>query len=53
MSLHVECARCDEELNEPGAILFGPPDSDGLLYKRHLCSTCYWAIANKIEGVNQ
>jgi hypothetical protein len=43
------CDWCRSELDEPGAILFGPPDADEKVRKRHLCVECYTAIVMTIE----
>ena len=43
MSIVVVCSRCDDELEETGAILFGPPDIQGFSHKDHLCQSCYVA----------
>lgn len=39
--LKVECDFCDEEINEPGALLFSPPNEFGMARKLHLCATCW------------
>lgn len=36
----VTCFVCEEELDEPGALVFGPPSPTGLVRKRHLCRNC-------------
>ena len=36
-----ECDLCLEELKEPGALLFSPPDVDSRVLKRHVCVKCY------------
>ncbi len=50
MSLLVECAKCHQELNDPGALLFGPPDRGDATKKYHLCTQCYVDIVNVIAG---
>ena len=40
MSIKVIC-RCGKELNEPGAILWSPPDKEGKCVKTHICKECY------------
>ena len=35
------CLGCGEELNEPGAILFSPPNMLGARVEFHLCLNCY------------
>ena len=32
---------CGRELEEFGALLLGPPDSEGFVKKYHLCADCY------------
>lgn len=43
------CDRCDEEMEAPGALLFSPPEADGMCVKVNLCVSCYgdvrWYIA--------
>ncbi len=41
MSIKPSCDKCKEELNEFGAILLSPPDSDSQVDKMHLCVNCY------------
>lgn len=42
MAIEVICAKCEEELDEPGGLIFGPPDAiDGKAAKLHLCVDCY------------
>jgi hypothetical protein len=41
MTLEIKCYKCNQELKEPGALLFGPPDNIGLVKKYHLCRKCY------------
>lgn len=37
-----QCARCPNELNRPGAVLFSPPfDEERNVRKLHLCVTCW------------
>jgi hypothetical protein len=46
MALKIRCERCEVELEEPGALLFSPPDSSGSCTKKHYCVKCYVAIHN-------
>ena len=39
MAIQPTCSACDEELDEPGAILIGPPEGE-IARKSHLCTTC-------------
>jgi hypothetical protein len=40
MAISVFCAKCSDELEEPGALLFCPPE--GLEVKKlHICVKCY------------
>ncbi len=41
MTLNVKCDILGTELNEPGALLFGPPDEKGFCEKVHLSSEGY------------
>lgn len=48
MSISPECARCGNELDEPGGLLFGVP-SMGTVTKTHLCPACTNAVMLFIE----
>ena len=37
----VECRRCGKELDVPGALAFGVPDTDGSVNKHHICVFCW------------
>jgi len=41
MALDVKCDGCWEELTEPGAVVFGPPDQRGRSAKLHICVGCW------------
>lgn len=47
-----DCIKCGGEIEEPGALLFGPPeeDFDGMVMKDHLCGTCYERVMIFILG---
>jgi hypothetical protein len=49
MSITVQCRRCGDELSEPGALLFSPPDRMDEVVKIHLCGSCYAATLAFIE----
>lgn len=53
MSIVVLCSRCDDELVEPGAILFGPPDGSDFSHKDHLCLSCYAATQAFIQYLHE
>ena len=40
---------CRDELNEQGALLFGPPE-DGKSVKEHLCRECFINIKDIINN---
>jgi len=50
MPLTVTCRRCKQELDEPGGLLFSPPDQDpsyeDTVEKYHICVGCYEEIEN-------
>ncbi len=53
MAIEVICIRCGEELDEPGGLIFGPPDAlDGRTVKLHLCVGCYSLVQFSIMQVN-
>ena len=41
MSIKPVCDKCKKELNDFGAILFSPPDSESRVKKFHICKECY------------
>lgn len=46
MAISPVCDKCGKELTGYGGLLFGPPDSDGMSRKTHLCRDCYDAIVD-------
>lgn len=45
--LEIDCYWCEETLDEPGALLFSPPDENDRVDKVHLCVKCFneiWLI---------
>ncbi|MFH1248864.1 MAG: hypothetical protein V1660_01825 [archaeon] len=44
MAIKPVCYKCKKELDDFGAILLSPPDSNNKLKKMHLCKECYEAI---------
>jgi hypothetical protein len=55
MAIAPTCDRCGNELLEYGAILLGPPNSEDMARKMHLCVGCYERIVadfakEKTEG---
>lgn len=52
MSIQPICDRCQEELVEPGGLVFSPPGFPwGMVEKFHLCKTCWFVIRKSILGV--
>jgi hypothetical protein len=45
----VVCSVCNQELNEPGALIFSPPDKDGKTKKDHVCVGCYKIIKEQFR----
>jgi hypothetical protein len=43
------CNLCGKELNEFGAILFGPPDNKNNVKKYHICVDCYKDIERRMK----
>ena len=41
MALHILCDYCKSELNDPGGLLFSPPDRHGRSNKYHICKICF------------
>lgn len=44
MSLTIFCARCREELDQPGGLLFSEPRGNQLHRKVHLCAPCFIVV---------
>lgn len=47
--IRAKCAACGKELDEPGGILFGPPEANENVRKRHLCLVCYAVVETIVE----
>ena len=47
------CAVCNQELNKPGALLFGPPGNCDLCCKTHLCVSCYTLTQDYLRQVKE
>lgn len=41
MAIQPTCDYCDEELTEPGALMFAPPNEFAMSRKWHLCVACW------------
>lgn len=41
--IKIDCYVCHQTLTEPGALLFSPPDENGVCVKHHFCVKC-WTI---------
>jgi hypothetical protein len=50
MTIKPVCDSCKRELDDFGAILFGPPDSQNQVKKYHICKDCFEKI--KKENIN-
>lgn len=37
------CERCGRPLEQPGALMFSPPNKAGMVRKHHICADCYLA----------
>lgn len=46
----VTCAECGQELDEPGALVFGPP-VDGRVEKFHVCVACWRPLTGPVSVV--
>lgn len=47
--LKIQCDRCNVELDEPGALLFGPPTGNDWTKKLHLCGPCFLVVIEFIH----
>jgi hypothetical protein len=44
--LELKCDLCDQELQEPGALIFSPPTNEvWLVEKYHVCADCWPTVA--------
>lgn len=51
MPLFIECDRCGSELNEPAAVVIGPPNAETHhAPKLHLCISCYKSFCTWLGG---
>lgn len=50
MPIQPKCDKCNNELQEFGAILLSPPREDGTVKKFHLCRDCYDLILEQINS---
>jgi len=42
------CDLCGAVQTEKGAVLWGPPNAQGMCKKTHVCTTCYPRISRKV-----
>ena len=49
MAIKPVCNSCRKELDDFGAILFGPPDKNSTVKKFHLCKKCYQKIKKGLK----
>ena len=49
MAIKPNCDKCEKELLDFGAILFGPPDKDSKVEKFHICKECYEKIKDDFK----
>lgn len=53
MPLVICCSRCGQKLEEPGGLLFDPPDKEDTVVKYHLCRGCWdyaWDVIFDVPG---
>lgn len=53
--INVNCFSCREPLTEPGAILFGPPYTEGdrsQCRKIHICTKCFGPLYEQLSDSN-
>jgi hypothetical protein len=46
----VRCNRCLNDMYDPGALFFTPPDSYDMVRKLHICRFCLPVVLRFIEG---
>lgn len=49
MAISPKCDRCGKELDQPGGLLFSPPDDNGMARKYHLCKACFALIEKDLS----
>lgn len=51
MALYIDCDRCGSHIDEPSALVFGPPSKfGGAVSKYHICETCYYDLNEFLES---
>ncbi len=48
--IDVCCAICQWQMQEPGGLLFSPPQKEMMVYKTHVCVKCWPLIVNFIDS---
>ena len=43
MAIKPPCDICGDELMEPGALMFSPPNREDIVIKEHICKKC-WGV---------
>lgn len=51
MAIKPTCDKCLEELDAPGALVFGVPTLGGLVGKYHICEHCWKELLKWISGL--
>ena len=49
MGIYPKCDLCKIELEDYGALLFSPPDGEGMTLKNHICKGCYDKLKKEYE----
>ena len=49
MTIKPICDKCKQELEDFGALLFSPPNSENNVKKFHLCKNCYEETRKDLE----
>ena len=39
--MKIKCIICRNNLKELGALIFSPPDKEGMVKKHHVCKSCF------------
>ena len=51
--IKVKCRRCKKELNEQGALIISPPETEYRVYKLHICLDCYFKLMDWFEKAGE
>lgn len=51
--MNIKCDKCKSTLEEPGALVFSPPDDRSMVVKTHVCKRCYYKWEGLFDWINE